>query len=105
MERSDRITNYGNRFTTIITDKQLADYCNEYVVVTEWVVFNDTNWLELGTMTGAIAVTCEYGEISHRAYQMNDEYREFKKGSVTIGSSYTYTIHDSNRDRTCILYK
>lgn len=102
-EEYNQVTNYGNSFTTIITNL-VASNCNDYfATVEQWIRLPNGDWLESGFTTGTFNGSCISNEISFHGGQVGS-YFEVNDGTATIGSTKTYEVSDTNKDKTW-LYK
>lgn len=83
-----------------------------FVLVTQWVALPNGDYLEWGTVSGALYDnfptstnwSC-VNERSYRAGQVFGAYFEINVAATSIGSSYTYELNDVNNDKTWIFYR
>jgi hypothetical protein len=101
-EEISSVTNYGNKYRTIISDLTLSDYCNNFITVEQWVGLPNGDWLEMGTMVGKnpVSGTCHTTEKTFSAKRVSGVYSETTHSSVTIGNTYIYELSDTNKDKT-----
>lgn len=105
IEREEGLTNYGNKFTTIISDLTLPNYCNNFITVEQWIAFPNGDWVEMGTMVGynPTSQTCHSSEKTFSAKSISGSYSESTHSGVTVGNQYTYELSDTNKDKTWLV--
>lgn len=97
-------TNYeGAKFTTDVTNMVPEDNCEDHPTVTVWVIFPNDDWIENGFTSGELADSCYSTEKSYYAYENTFGYYEYNAGSVTVSSTYTFSIDDINQDNSWLV--
>lgn len=95
------ITNYGNSFTTIITDMSMTTPCSYVLTVEQWIYLPNGDWMEQGfTIGGFIDQACvNNSEVSFHATRISGTYHDYNDGSVTVGQTKWYELSDENKDK------
>ncbi|MEO9296346.1 MAG: hypothetical protein ABI347_12205 [Nitrososphaera sp.] len=66
----NQVTNYGNSFTTIVTNLTVSNCNNYFVTVEEWVRLPNGDFLENGFTTGTFNGSCVSNEISFHGVKL-----------------------------------
>lgn len=95
-------TNWGNSFTTIVTDMAMTQTCSYVLTVEQWVVLPNGDWMENGFTIGGFvdpSQPCADTESNFQAKRISGTYNDYNDGTVAIGSTITYELSDTNKDK------
>jgi hypothetical protein len=94
------VTNYGNSFTTIITDMSMTSTCSYVLTVEQWIDLPNGDWMEQGfTIGGFIDQPCATSEVNFHAKRISGVYHDYNDGAILVGQTKTYELSDENKDK------
>lgn len=89
----------GLKYNAKVTNMVPVSSCSDIPTATGWVVFPNDDWVENGFASGLIQGTCNTSEYSYYAYHDPFGYHEYKSSALSIGSTYTFSMDDTNQDK------
>jgi hypothetical protein len=97
----------GEKHTEIVADLTTSTTCptnSEFIDEEGWIVFANNDWIESGFTKGFLQGVCRTSEHSFDAWSIGGFYQEFDLGAVSIGSTQTYEMSDTDQDKTWEVY-
>jgi len=96
-------SNYGNMFTTKVTDMSMTNSCSYVSNITQWIALPNGDWLENGFTIGAFVSgdpCAGNSEYSYHAYNLSGiGYADNRDSALTVGNVRTYELSDLNKDK------